>query len=637
MSPTSNGGGFETSTGTLYVSKPYRSKSSKKLRALVTFTPRDSAFDRGNQQSTTNEFRGFFTLFWISIFIFTVQTYVRSFEADGMPLNLDFAAMFSRDAITLAWSDALLVLSTGICVPIAIALKNNWIQYYWTGLIIQHVLQTTILFSAIKWTFNRQWPWVQSGFLTLHSFVCPVSYLTAAFEPNRVCQVLIMKMHSYLTVNGHMQATRERAESVLADLKELVSKLYPGTSFDDAIQMAQAARLEKEKREEMAAMLMSQSDSSGTSTPREGTPLPVDGGNPNSISSYVDIGTAAALRRRLNGVSETTSSNGLSVPPQQVHSAGSQAVDAPLPAGNGVVKTSAGSSSQPPAPDFIALSAPPPPKHPLVNHPNQEIATLAEYYSEVLADLRSNGPRDYTQWPDNITWKNFADYMLIPSLVYELEYPRTTRIRPVYVFEKTVATFGTFALLYTVTDRFILPYTPTPEQSFFRSLLDLALPFMIAYILLFYIIRLNASVTASLKFLGLGESTPSIRLHELKCSSVQWNSTSWDEFSRKWNKPVHTFLLRHVYAATILSSYRLSRTAAMLVTFALSAAAHELVMVIVTRKIRMYLFMMQIIQIPMILIGRLPAVKRNKTLGNIVFWLGLYAGFPLLCVAYVAH
>jgi sterol O-acyltransferase len=58
-----------------------------------------------------------------------------------------------------------------------------------------------------------------------------------------------------------------------------------------------------------------------------------------------------------------------------------------------------------------------------------------------------------------------------------------------YVFEKTVATFGTFALLYSVTDLFILPQIPrTFEQSFFRSLLDLALPFMVAYLLLFYII-----------------------------------------------------------------------------------------------------------------------------------------------------
>lgn len=51
-----------------------------------------------------------------------------------------------------------------------------------------------------------------------------------------------------------------------------------------------------------------------------------------------------------------------------------------------------------------------------------------------------------------------------------------------------MATFGTFALLYTVTESFIIPLTPTPNQSFFRSLLDLALPFMIAYLLLFFII-----------------------------------------------------------------------------------------------------------------------------------------------------
>jgi sterol O-acyltransferase len=47
---------------------------------------------------------------------------------------------------------------------------------------------------------------------------------------------------------------------------------------------------------------------------------------------------------------------------------------------------------------------------------------------------------------------------------------------------------GSFALLYTVAECFIIPLTPTPDQSFFRSLLDLALPFMIAFLLLFYII-----------------------------------------------------------------------------------------------------------------------------------------------------
>jgi sterol O-acyltransferase len=75
----------------------------------------------------------------------------------------------------------------------------------------------------------------------------------------------------------------------------------------------------------------------------------------------------------------------------------------------------------------------------------------------------------------------------------------------------------------------------------------------------------------------------------------------------------------------------------MFLTFLLSACVHELVMAIVSQKIRLYLFVLQLAQIPLIAFGRIPAIKRNKLAGNIVFWLGLYAGFPLLCVAYVAY
>ena len=81
--------------------------------------------------------------------------YVRGIESHGRPLNLAFATMFSQDAIAVALSDAGLVLSTAICIPIAIALKKRWIKYYWTGLVLQHLFQTSILFAAITWTFNR--------------------------------------------------------------------------------------------------------------------------------------------------------------------------------------------------------------------------------------------------------------------------------------------------------------------------------------------------------------------------------------------------------------------------------------------------------------------------------------------------
>jgi hypothetical protein len=41
------------------------------------------------------------------------------------------------------------------------------------------------------------------------------------------------------------------------------------------------------------------------------------------------------------------------------------------------------------------------------------------------------------------------------------------RIPPLHIFEKTVAKFGTFVLLYPNTETFILPYThPSPEKYF---------------------------------------------------------------------------------------------------------------------------------------------------------------------------
>ncbi|KAJ6515074.1 MBOAT, membrane-bound O-acyltransferase family-domain-containing protein [Mycena vitilis] len=549
-----NSGGFSTPEGTIYVSKPFRSKSSKKLRAMITFAPRQSHFDINNAASGANEFRGFFTLFWISMFIFTLSTYIRSIETSGYALNLRFATMFSRDAITLAISDAVMVSATSFVVPFAKAISKGWIRYYWAGMVLQHTIQTCALVMAISWTLNREWPWVQSGFFTLHTLV------------------MIMKTHSYMTVNGHLQHVSELSQALLDDLRKATES---AGGWDQAIQAAQVHRAELD---------VLTNRSTQDSTPG-GTPMVPEGAS----TSYVDVPTAAALRQRLVAVSEASK---LAADPDR-------------------------------KPDSKATSPMSP--HVLVDHPNEAISAMARDYSELEGELTSSGPYPVT-YPNNLTMKNFAVYQLIPTLVYELEYPRTDRIRPLYVFEKTVATFGTFALLYTMTESFILPLTPHAGESFPRALLDLSLPFMIAYLLLFYIIfECICNGFAELSYFA-----------DRQFYEDWWNSTSWDEFSRKWNKPVHTFLLHHVYASTI-DSYQVSRTSAMFLTFLLSACVHELVMVVVTKKFRMYLFLLQLIQIPLIMVSRLPIIKRNKLMGNIVFWLGLYAGFPLLCVAYVAY
>jgi sterol O-acyltransferase len=250
---------------------------------------------------------------------------------------------------------------------------------------------------------------------------------------------MIMKMHSYMATNGYLKHVSQQSAELLTQLRDATSRVG---GWEKAISEATNRRLEREAGADL---------SPGTSISSIPTPELSD----SASSSYVQVHTTAALRNRLTSIPDDK-------------------------------------------PKELTPSA-------LVDHPDPEISALATEYVDLESELESSGP-ERVRWPENITFKNFAVYQLIPTLVYELEFPRTNkyalangsdyrllmvlfRIRPLYVFEKTVATFGTFALLYTTTETFILPYTnPSPEQSFARTLLDLALPFMLAYLLLFYII-----------------------------------------------------------------------------------------------------------------------------------------------------
>lgn len=91
----------------------------------------------------------------MSLFLFTVQTFVSSLETNGYALSFGFATMFSRDVVVLALSDAVLVLSTAVCVPFAKATSKGWIKFYWIGAVLQHIFQTFVLVATITWTYHR--------------------------------------------------------------------------------------------------------------------------------------------------------------------------------------------------------------------------------------------------------------------------------------------------------------------------------------------------------------------------------------------------------------------------------------------------------------------------------------------------
>jgi len=228
-----------------------------------------------------------------------------------------------------------------------------------------------------------------------------------------------------------------------------------------------------------------------------------------------------------------------------------------------------------------------------------------------------------TFYPNNCTFVNYVDYMLVPTLIYETYYPRTHVIRCGYVFEKIIATFATLVCLYTNTSYHILPVlSQLNSYSTLHVIFKLMTPFTVNYLLMFYLIfECICNAFAELT-----------RFADREFYQDWWNSVTFDEYARKWNKPVHEFLKRHIYTYT--KEKMKNKTTAMIATFLFSALLHELVLISSFRMIRPFLLLMMMMQIPLIYLGSLPLVKRIPRVGNFVFWFGMGLGPSMLAIMY---
>lgn len=150
-----------------------------------------------------------------------------------------------------------------------------------------------------------------------------------------------------------------------------------------------------------------------------------------------------------------------------------------------------------------------------------------------------------------------------------------------------------------------------------ESISLLLFPFMITFLLVFlvifeYVLGAFAEITC---------------FADRHFYSDWWNSTNWLEFSREWNIPVHRFLQRHVY---LTSRSHMSKPLAMVITFLISAMAHELVMFCITKKIRGYGFVAQMLQLPLFAVQNLPWLRRMNTFNNIMFWCSMIWGLAMV-------
>lgn len=58
-------------------------------------------------------------------------------------------------------------------------------------------------------------------------------------------------------------------------------------------------------------------------------------------------------------------------------------------------------------------------------------------------------------------------------------------------------------------------------------------------------------------------------------------------------------------------------------------------MTVIFQKVRGYLMMAQMSQIPLVMLSRTRFLKGRDVLGNLIFWLGIFVGPGLLCTLYL--
>lgn len=264
-----------------------------------------------------------------------------------------------------------------------------------------------------------------------------------------------------------------------------------------------------------------------------------------------------------------------------------------------------------------------------------------ENEKEALTKLREDLAVELTSYlghvtyPQNLTSGNYLDYVLCPTLCYELEYPRTEKRQWMELFYKTLAVFGCIFLLTITSEEFIVPVLADaaqrltnvhrwPDQGLIlaETISMLLFPFMVTILLVFlvifeYVLGAFAEITC---------------FADRHFYSDWWNSCDWLEFSREWNLPVHHFLRRHIYGA---SRPYMSRNMSTMVTFLISAFGHELVMGCITKKLRGYGFLAQMSQLPIVAIQKSKFVKGKKLFNNVMFWISFILGISIVSLPYI--
>uniref|UniRef100_A0ABI7VTL6 O-acyltransferase n=1 Tax=Felis catus TaxID=9685 RepID=A0ABI7VTL6_FELCA len=263
-------------------------------------------------------------------------------------------------------------------------------------------------------------------------------------------------------------------------------------------------------------------------------------------------------------------------------------------------------------------ATPPPPPPP---RPNSLVAS---------AGKKANGgaaPRTVS-YPDNLTYRDLYYFLFAPTLCYELNFPRSPRIRKRFLLRRLLEMLFLTQLQVGLIQQWMVPtiqnsMKPFKDMDYSRiveRLLKLAVPNHLIWLIFFYWF-FHSCMNAVAELMQFGDR---------EFYRDWWNSESVTYFWQNWNIPVHKWCLRHFYKPMLRRGS--SKWVARMGVFFASAFFHEYLVSIPLHMFRLWAFTGMMAQIPLAWI-----VSRffQGNYGNAAVWLTLIIGQPVAVLMYV--
>lgn len=231
-------------------------------------------------------------------------------------------------------------------------------------------------------------------------------------------------------------------------------------------------------------------------------------------------------------------------------------------------------------------------------------------------------------YPGNLTFRDIYYFVLAPTLCYELNFPRSPKIRMGFLLRRLFEMLFFTQLLVALTQQWMVPIIqssmkPLEDMDVSRMaerLLRLAVPNHLLWLMFFYwFFHSSLNFTAEL-----------LRFGDREFYKDWWNSETVTYFWQNWNIPVHKWCLRHFYKPLLRRGF--SKMLSQSAVFFLSAFFHEYLVSVPLRMFRLWAFMGMMAQLPLAwLAGRF--VRGNY--GNAAVWISIIIGQPFAVLMYV--